>query len=98
MLKLTTMFERRNGSQMEDLWIARRLAAVPEAIIASAEVEKGFSVEAIWNEEQKPLGFHLGNSGSLLPKGVWNIKERRDEIYEYCPEIRLILDMDVSDC
>jgi len=39
------------------------------------------------------MGYHLGASGKKLADGVWSDVEQRKKIYEYCPEIKMILDM-----
>lgn len=57
----------------------------------SPEVEKGFSVQAVWHE--RPLGYHISAHGTNRHHEIWDSDERRKKIYEYCPEIKMILDM-----
>ena len=61
--------------------------------MASPQVEAGFSVEAIWHE--KPMGYHIGSSGIgvQLHKEIWDNERQRRHIFEYCPEIKMIMDM-----
>ena len=76
----------------EDQWLASRVGLVPGANMADPTVESLFAVEDIWAE--RPLGYHInptmgpGNSAE-----VWDNPEKRNMIYEYCPEIKIILDM-----
>ena len=60
--------------------------------MASPEVEARFSVEGIWYDQ--PMGYHLGSGG--LHKEVWEDPQQRRQIFEYCPEIKMIMDMRFS--
>ena len=77
------------GEFHEEQWLAARIGLLPGAHMASPEVERDFSVESMWSE--RPMGFHLDPNG--FQGEVWDNLERRKAIYEYCPEIKLILDM-----
>lgn len=59
--------------------------------MANGTMESQFSVEHVWSNE--PMGYHLGWSGARLPGEVWNDPEQREKILNWCPEIKLILDM-----
>ena len=59
--------------------------------MANASLEAQFTVEGIWHE--RPMGYHVGGSGDALPGEVWDDIERRKRIYDYCPEIKLLLRM-----
>ena len=76
------------GEFHEDQWLASRIGLLPGANMAGPDVEKEFSVERVWFE--RPLGYHLEPS---LAGEVWDNFERRKEIYAYCPEIKIVLDM-----
>lgn len=91
MLRILKKYERQENSDPEDLWLSKRLKWVKGTKIAYNSVSKDFSVESVWNE--RPLGFHLGGSGRILSGGVWGLEEKRNLTYEYCPEVKLILDM-----
>lgn len=39
------------------------------------------------------MGYHLRSGAGNLPKGVWQNREQRRRIINYCPEIAIILDM-----
>ncbi|KAF4345747.1 hypothetical protein FBEOM_289 [Fusarium beomiforme] len=41
----------------------------------------------------EPMGYHIGGAG-LLHGGVWGTKAKREHIYSYCPEAKMILNMD----
>ena len=82
---------RQDTVDAEDKWMSDRIGLLPSANVANVTVEQKFSVEGIWAE--KPMGYHLKRSGGLLPGGVWESPEQRKKIYEYCPEIKMIMDM-----
>jgi hypothetical protein len=44
----------------------------------------------------EPMGYHTGNSGKLLPGGVWGTPAQRKHIWDYCPEIKMTLQMDAA--
>ena len=85
---------RQDENSVEDRWLVDRLGLMPDAKMASAEIEAGFSVEGVWHD--KPMGYHLSSSGSGLHKGVWDSAQQRHRIFEYCPEIKMIMDMRFS--
>lgn len=82
---------RQDQNDAEDRWFVNRLGLLPGAKMANASLEAQFSVEGIWHES--PMGYHVGGSGDALPDEVWNDIERRKRIYDYCPEIKLVLKM-----
>ena len=77
------------GEFNEDQWLAARIGLLPDANMADPELEKDFAVETIWSE--RPLGYHLNPGG--LNGEVWDDRERRRQVFEYCPEIKIIMDM-----
>ncbi|RDW61286.1 hypothetical protein BP5796_11178 [Coleophoma crateriformis] len=81
-------------SEWEDLWLCNRLGMLPEANMPPPSVERHFSVEAIWTE--KPFGYHLRGSGALLAGEIWDKPELRKQIYNYCPEIKIVLSMELE--
>lgn len=76
---------------MEDLWLIQRIGILPGARMANGTTESRFSVEHVWADE--PMGYHLGWSGTHLSAKVWNDREQRERIWNWCPEIKLILNM-----
>jgi hypothetical protein len=88
---LETQQRPLDDSTFEDVWLVKRIGLLPGAKMARSTLESEFSVEGIWGE--KPMGYHLGWSGNLLMGDVWNEKEKRDKIWKWCPEIKLILNM-----
>jgi len=44
----------------------------------------------------EPMGYHIGGSGKMLHTGIWGSPETRKHIWEYCPEVKMMLDMDVA--
>jgi hypothetical protein len=59
--------------------------------IATGEEEDHFAVEDVFHE--RPMGYHLRMSLGRLPENVWKNKDQRKKIFEYCPEISMIMDM-----
>ncbi|KAI9850999.1 MAG: hypothetical protein M1838_004691 [Thelocarpon superellum] len=86
--------ERRVDSQAEDGWLSDRLAARPGARVANASESGRFSSETLFSE--RPMAYHIGGSGTMMPAAL-HPKKNRQQIYEYCPEFKLILEvMDVD--
>ena len=44
----------------------------------------------------EPMGYHTGDSGNMLHAGIWGKEEARKHIWQYCPEIKMILKMDAE--
>lgn len=42
------------------------------------------------------MGYHTGSSGHLLPGGVWGQEVQRKKIWQYCPEIKMALDLELA--
>ncbi|CAD6445908.1 b99c60b2-5778-47e6-b109-220670ffff5f [Sclerotinia trifoliorum] len=92
-LKVLEKEARRPGDPWEDRWICDRLLESDATKMPGPEVEATFSVESQWYE--KPFGYHLIGSGKTLVPDIWDNKERRKHILQYCPEIKIALDMDL---
>lgn len=83
---------RLDNTFSEDQWMASRVGLVPGANMAPPVVEREFAVEDIWTE--RPMGYHINPTvGPGNSQDVWDDPARRRMIYEYCPEIKIILDM-----
>jgi hypothetical protein len=83
---------RLDNTFSEDQWMASRVGLVPGANMAPPAVEREFAVEDIWTE--RPMGYHINPTvGPGNSQDVWNDPAKRRMIYEYCPEIKIILDM-----
>ncbi|EPS35262.1 hypothetical protein H072_11521 [Dactylellina haptotyla CBS 200.50] len=89
--QVLTFQNRIEGTEPEDLWLINRIGLLPNANMATPTQESEFSVEQVWH--QSPMGFHLGWGGARLPEGVWDKEEQRKRVYEYCPEIKMIMKM-----
>lgn len=85
---------RLNYTDLEDTWLSDRLMDLVGGKVANGSESQAFSVETHWYDT--PMGYHLGISGSLLWTDVWGTMSRREQIYEYCPEIKMTLDMDLE--
>ncbi|KAI9642343.1 hypothetical protein NHQ30_009146 [Ciborinia camelliae] len=84
---------RKEGEPWEDRWICDRLLKLEGAKMPGPDIEATFSVESQWHD--KPFGYHLMGSGKNLVPGIWDNKELKDRILQYCPEIKIVLDMDL---
>ena len=82
---------RQDDADSEDKWLSDRIRLLPGVKLPKPEIEKNFAVEGIWDE--KPMGFHVPSSQEVLLQGVWNDPDQRKKIYEYCPELKMIMDM-----
>lgn len=50
-----------------------------------------------WREGfYEPMGYHTGSGGSTLHGGIWGTPEMRKHIWGYCPEVKMILQMDAA--
>ena len=85
--------QRQNFSEPEDVWLTERLGHLPNTQVANGSESMKFSAESIWYDE--PLGYHTGGGG-ILAGGVWGSQEHRQHIWDYCPEMKITLDMDAS--
>jgi len=45
----------------------------------------------------EPMGYHIGSSGGNLHGGVWGNPDKRKHIWEYCPEVKMMLSMDAAE-
>jgi hypothetical protein len=62
-------------------------------------VEAGEYVEGIddWRKGfYEPMGYHTGGSGVTLHSPIWGTPEKRQHIWDYCPEVKMTLHMDVA--
>ena len=93
MIQILQHQRRLDNSDPEDVWWTERLAHLPYSKTANGTMSNRFSAEGIWYDE--PLGYHTGGGGNILPGGTWSDPEKRQHIYDYCPEMKMTLDMDV---
>lgn len=82
---------RQDDADSEDRWLSERVKVLPNVKLPKPEVEKSFAVEGIW--EEKPMGFHLPSSSDQLLKGAWDDPEQRRKTFDYCPEVKMIMNM-----
>ena len=86
--------QRLNNSEPEDVWLTERLGHLPNSKVANGTESLDFSSEMIWTDH--PMGYHTGGGGAVLNSGVWGLPEQRQQIWDYCPEIKITLDMDMA--
>lgn len=82
---------RQDDQDSEDKWLWDRIKVLPHIKLPKFDVEKTFAAEGIWDE--RPMGFHIPTSSEVLLRDIWDDPGRRKQIFEYCPEIKMILDM-----
>ncbi|KAI4130088.1 MAG: hypothetical protein LQ338_001940 [Usnochroma carphineum] len=82
------------NSDPEDVWLTSRLGHRPGAKVANGSVSLTFSGENIYYD--KPMGYHTGGSGRFLGGGIWGSPELRQHNYDYCPEVKMTLEMDAA--
>ena len=44
----------------------------------------------------EPVGYHIGYSGNQFHTNIWGTRELRNHVYDYCPEIKMLLSMDAA--
>lgn len=93
MIEVLRHQQRANFSEPEDVWLTERLGHLPNSRTANGSESLKFSGEAHYYEE--PLGYHTGGGGHFLSGGVWGTPEKRQRNYDYCPEMKLTMFMDV---
>ncbi|KAF3169755.1 hypothetical protein TWF225_011237 [Orbilia oligospora] len=91
LVEVLTHQNRHDGEKLEDWWLTDRLGHMPNAKMANGTEEMEFSVEKV--PYDTPLGYHTGWGGKLLMAQVWKEQEQRDQIFEYCPEIKILMPM-----
>ncbi|QYS98284.1 DUF5672 domain-containing protein [Trichoderma simmonsii] len=81
---------RFNDSEPEDEWFRKRLWVLPDAKVAST-LDDAIAIEDVYKE--RPMGYHVREGSSNLNEDMWGDAARRNEIFEYCPELSMIMDM-----
>ena len=85
---------RQAWSEPEDVWLTERLGHLPNSRVANGSMSLQFSGESIWFEE--PLGYHTGGGGNIMAGGIWGTEQRRQHVFDYCPEMKMTLNMDAT--
>ncbi|KAI4232944.1 MAG: hypothetical protein L6R40_007266, partial [Gallowayella cf. fulva] len=85
---------RLPNSDPEDVWLTSRLGHRPGGNVANGSESLRFSGENVAVE--RPMGYHTGGSGRNLGGGVWGTGGLRRGVYEYCPEVKMTLEMDAE--
>ena len=83
---------RINNTEPEDVWLSDRLGHLTGAKLANGTTANEFSVENTYTE--RPMGYHLGHSGRGNPAAYLGTPEKRQKVWDYCPEIKMLTDMD----
>ncbi|KAI9646542.1 hypothetical protein NHQ30_004535 [Ciborinia camelliae] len=89
--KILAFQSRINDTTPEDEWYGKRVVLLPGARVASGDKEDHFSVEDRYHD--KPMGFHVRGGGETLADEVWKDPVQRKKIFNYCPELVMIMPM-----
>ncbi|KAJ9131659.1 hypothetical protein NKR23_g11638 [Pleurostoma richardsiae] len=81
---------RYNDTEAEDEWFGKRLWVLPGEKVAAGK-NGVLAVEDVYIEQ--PMGYHVRDGGRGLRDEVWKNHNQRKKIFEYCPELSLIMDM-----
>jgi len=68
---------------------------VPGGLLEEMELQKNYR-EPDPRTRYEPMGYHIGNSGNQFHTNIWGTKELRDHVYFYCPETKMLLNMDAA--
>ncbi|KAK6067870.1 hypothetical protein SCUP234_09386 [Seiridium cupressi] len=82
--------ERLNDTTAEDEWFGTRVWVLPGAKVASG-TEGQLAVEDTYIPNA--MGFHVRDGGNNMADAVWKDPTQRKAIFDYCPELSLIMDM-----
>ncbi len=82
--------ERYNDTNPEDEWFGGRVWVLPGAKVAAGE-DGQLAVEDHYIPNA--MGFHLRDGGRGISDLVWKDPAQRMIIFDYCPELSLIMDM-----
>ncbi|KAJ0165696.1 hypothetical protein CTA2_10309 [Colletotrichum tanaceti] len=88
--KVLQFQERYNDTEAEDEWFGKRLWVMQGEKVAHGK-KGALAVEDFYMEN--PMGYHVRDGGQSLSDNVWKDPEQRKKIFEYCPEISMIMDM-----
>ncbi|KAI1742531.1 hypothetical protein F4680DRAFT_463982 [Xylaria scruposa] len=78
---------------------AVRVASFVSPSATASVEEEGYYIEGVddWRDGfYEPMGYHTGGSGSMLHAGIWGDPRQRKHIWDYCPEVKMTLAMDVA--
>jgi len=93
-LEVLGKWKRRKGDgALEDLWLAQRLESLDGSRLPNATISKRFSVESVWDD--RPMGYHVGWLG-VHHEQIWDTEEQLNHIWRYCPEVKMILGMSLT--
>ncbi|KAI0104123.1 hypothetical protein GGR51DRAFT_549591 [Nemania sp. FL0031] len=74
-------------------------SSTPTLTPLETEEEEGYYIEGVddWRDGfYEPMGYHTGGSGTMLHAGIWGDPRVRQHIWQYCPEVKMTLAMDVA--
>jgi sRNA-binding protein len=90
-IKRVLSFQARyNDTEAEDEWFGKRMYILPGYKVASGN-DGVLTVEDVYKAD--PIGFHVRDGGKQLADAVWKNPLQRKAIFDYCPELSMIMDM-----
>ncbi|KAI9816926.1 MAG: hypothetical protein M1827_001571 [Pycnora praestabilis] len=78
-------------SGAESKWLIDHLKMTRGIRFPTIAEEMKFTVESVWYD--RPMGYHIGKIGPGMSPKVWDNRMRRAKIFNYCPEIKMIMNM-----
>ncbi|GAM91202.1 hypothetical protein ANO11243_092490 [Dothideomycetidae sp. 11243] len=78
----------------EDVWLAAEMRNIGIDDICPRDIAKGWGSSSMYSHH--PMSYHTGKNGKLLSEAQFGTVALREELYEWCPEIKMHLDMDVA--
>jgi hypothetical protein len=71
--------------------------AAGEGIDSDATVAEASDVDLWRNGFYEPMGYHTGDNGRTLHSAIWGTPALRKHVWDYCPEVKLIFEMDAAE-
>ncbi|ETN39204.1 uncharacterized protein HMPREF1541_05427 [Cyphellophora europaea CBS 101466] len=88
--------KRLPGSEFEDSWVTERLGHLVGGRVANGTEELGFSADGVWSDDVLPMGYHTGFGGSVLNGNVYGTPAKREKVFGYCPDLKMVVPMDAE--
>lgn len=86
-----------------------KISALPAPEEGKAKHSAGGGIDSDKTEEEnqavdlwrdgfyEPMGYHTGDNGKTMHSAIWGTPEMRSHIWRYCPEVKMIFEMDAAE-
>ena len=95
LVEVLSQRSRPKGGDPEDIWLVDNLMDLGIDDLVPENVAKHFGVENIY--VPRPMSYHTGGGGKWLHGAQFGSPERREEMYDWCPEIKMHVAMDIAE-